>query len=472
MQTFHDIVNAINNVLWSYVLIYLLLAVGLYFTIRFGFVQFRGLKRAAQVTFAKPEDPKQISSFQAFATGLASRVGTGNIAGVATAISIGGPGAVFWMWVTALLGMSSAFVEATLAQIFKVKNDDGTYRGGPAYYIQQGLGSRPLGIAFALSLLLAFGLVFNAVQSNSISDALYNGFGLDKTLTGIITVALSAAVIFGGVKRIGRVAEILVPVMAIAYLLIAFYAIFTNLSLLPGVISTILSHAFTGEAAAGGAAGAGMKKAMEMGIKRGLFSNEAGMGSAPNAAASASTPHPVNQGLLQMLGVFIDTIVICSATAFIILLSNAYVPGTEVKGAALTQAAVDYHMGGNGGAGFMAIAVFLFAFTSIIGNYAYAESNINFIKENKTVVNIFRVLVLGMVMFGATGSLPLVWDMADASMGFMALINLFAILMLSKYAYAAWKDYSAQLKSGNNNPVFKSSTVAGLSDKLEEDCWK
>lgn len=472
MQGLHDLINGINDILWGYVLIYLLLAIGVFFTIRFGFVQLRALKRATQVTFAKPEDPNQISSFQAFATGLASRVGTGNIAGVATAISVGGPGAVFWMWLTALLGMSSAFVEATLAQIFKVKNDDGTYRGGPAYYIQQGLNSRPLGIAFALSLLLAFGLVFNAVQSNSISDALYNGFGLDKTLTGIVTVSLSGLVIFGGVKRIGRVAEILVPVMAIAYLLIAFYAIFVNFSHLPGVIVSIFSHAFTGEAAVGGAAGAGMKKAMEMGVKRGLFSNEAGMGSAPNAAASASTPHPVNQGLLQMLGVFIDTMVICSSTAFIILLSNAYVPGSGAKGAALTQAAVDYHMGGYGGAAFMAVAVFLFAFTSIIGNYAYAESNINFIKENKTVVNVFRLMVLGMVMFGATGSLPLVWDMADASMGIMALINLVAIFLLSKYAIAAWKDYSAQLKAGNDNPVFKSKSIAGLSEKLEEDCWK
>ena len=438
---------------------------------RFGFIQFRAMRRAMKVTFAKPE-PGQISSFQAFATGLASRVGTGNIAGVATAISVGGPGAVFWMWVTAWLGMSSAFVEATLAQIFKVKNDDGTFRGGPAYYIQQGLGSRSLGIVFALSLLLAFGLVFNAVQSNSISDALFVGFGLDKTLTGIITVSLSGAVIFGGAKRIGKVAEILVPVMAIAYLLVALYAIVTNFGLLPGVIASILSHAFTGEAAVGGAAGAGMKKAMEMGIKRGLFSNEAGMGSAPNAAASASTPHPVNQGLLQMLGVFIDTIVICSATAFIILLSNAYVPGGEAKGAALTQAAVDFHMGGKGGSAFMGIAVFLFAFTSIIGNYAYAESNINFIKESKVWVNVFRFMVLGMVMFGATGSLPLVWDLADVTMGIMALINMFAILMLSKYAFAAWADYRAQLKAGVEDPVFKSKIVAGLDEKLEENCWK
>lgn len=470
MEMLHNAVKAINGILWDYVLIYFLLAVGLFFTIRFGALQIRGLKRAAKVTFAKA-GPGEISSFQAFATGLASRVGTGNIAGVATAISIGGPGAVFWMWVTAFLGMSSAFVESTLAQIFKIKADDGTFRGGPAYYIQQGLGSRGWGIAFALTLLLAFGLVFNAVQSNSISEALFTGFGVNHSLTGIILVAFSGAVIFGGVRRIGKVAEILVPIMAIAYLLVALYAVITHISALPAVLMTIITQAFSGEAAMGGAAGSAMKQAAEMGVKRGLFSNEAGMGSAPNAAASASTPHPVNQGLLQMLGVFIDTIVICSATAFIILLSDAYVPGNGAKGVALTQLAVEFHVG-NGGAAFIAVAIFLFAFTSIIGNYAYAESNINFIKNSRNLRVLFRLMVLGMVMFGAVGSLPLVWDLADASMGFMAIINLVAILLLSKYAFSAWKDYSGQLKAGVKNPVFKSANITGLQNKLHDDCWK
>jgi AGCS family alanine or glycine:cation symporter len=322
-----------------------------------------------------------------------------------------------------------------------------------------------------VSLLLAFGLVFNAVQSNSISDALFTGFGVDKTLTGILVVAASGAVIFGGARRIGKVAEILVPVMAIAYLLVAVYAIVTHIAELPAVLVTIVTHAFSGEAALGGFAGSTMKQAAEMGIKRGVFSNEAGMGSAPNAAASASTPHPVNQGLLQMLGVFIDTIVICSATAFIILLSNAYVPGGAAKGAALTQAAVDFHIG-SGGSAFMGIAVFLFAFTSIIGNYAYAESNINFIKNDRNLRMVFRLLVLGMVMFGATGDLPLVWDMADLSMGFMALINLVAILLLSKFSLAAWKDYSSQLKAGIADPVFKSKSIDGLSEKLSDNAWK
>lgn len=469
MEAFHGLINDINGILWSYVLVYLLFCVGIFFTLRMGFMQFRWLKRACEVTFTKAE-PGEISSFQAFATGLASRVGTGNIAGVATAISVGGPGAVFWMWVTALLGMSSAFVESTLAQIFKVRNEDATFRGGPAYYIQQGLGSRSWGIAFAVSLLLAFGFVFNAVQSNSISDALFTGFGIDRTLTGILVVLASGAVIFGGARRIGRVAEVLVPVMAVLYLAVAIYAIFSNIAKVPGVFVLIISAAFSPKAVLGGAAGASLKSAMEMGIKRGLFSNEAGMGSAPNAAASASTVHPVNQGLLQMLGVFIDTIVICSATAFIILLSDVYVPGGAAKGAALTQAAVDYHVG-SWGSGFMAIAVFLFAFTSIIGNYAYAESNINFIRHDSRLQFIFRVMVLAMVMFGAVGSLPLVWDMADVSMGFMALINLVAILLLSRYAFAAWKDYVLQVKMGIT-PVFKSSSIEGLAEKLADNCWK
>lgn len=475
METLHGLVIDVSGVLWSYVLVYLLFCVGIYFTLRTGFLQFRGMRRAVDVTFAKA-GPGEISSFQAFATGLASRVGTGNIAGVATAISVGGPGSVFWMWVTALLGMSSAFIESTLAQIFKVRNEDATFRGGPAYYIQQGLGSRAWGIAFAVSLLIAFGFVFNAVQSNSISDALHAGFGIDKTLTGILVVIATGLVIFGGARRIGRVAEILVPLMAFLYLLVALYAILKNYGEIPRVLALIFSAAFSpetglnAEAAMGGIAGASVKSAMEMGIKRGLFSNEAGMGSAPNAAASASTLHPVNQGLLQMLGVFIDTIIICSATAFIILLSDKYVPGGAAKGAALTQAAVEYHIG-SGGSAFMAVAVFLFAFTSIIGNYAYAESNINFIRHDTRVQFVFRLMVLGMVMFGAVGSLPLVWDMADVSMGVMALINLVAILLLSGFALEAWKDYQTQIRQGLE-PNFKSSSIPGLQDKLIDDCWK
>jgi AGCS family alanine or glycine:cation symporter len=469
MEILHQFINSINSILWSQVLIYLLLGAGVFFTIRTGFIQLHSFRLAIKAGFAKA-GPSEITSFQAFATGLASRVGTGNIAGVATAISVGGPGSVFWMWLTAMIGMSSAFIEATLAQIFKIRNEDGTFRGGPAYYIHQGLGSRLWGTIFAISLLLTFGLVFNAVQSNSISDAMFAGFGIDKRLTGILVVIFSGAIIFGGARRIGRVAEVLVPVMAVLYLLIAAYAIIVNIHRVPQIFSLIFSAAFAPQAILGGAAGASIRSAMEMGIKRGLFSNEAGMGSAPNAAASASTPHPVNQGLLQMFGVFIDTMVICSATAFIILLSDRYVAGGAVRGAALTQSAVEYHIG-TAGSSFMAIAVFLFAFTSIIGNYAYAESNIHFIRHDNRLQFVFRVMVLAMVMFGATGSLPLIWDMADASMGFMALINLVAIIMLSHHAINAWKDYSWQIKQ-NLDPVYRSSIDGHLEHKLIDNCWK
>ncbi|PHV11250.1 sodium:alanine symporter family protein [Chitinimonas sp. BJB300] len=461
-------IDPINSYLWGYILVYLLLTVGVFFTFRFSFLQFRSLKRAMQVTFIKAK-PDEISPFQAFATGLASRVGTGNLAGVATAISLGGPGAIFWMWCTALLGMSSAFVEATLAQIFKVRNEDATFRGGPAYYISQGLGSRTWGVVFAISLLVAFGFSFNALQSNSISDALYMGFGIAPQTSGYVVTILTALIIFGGAHRIGKVAEWLVPIMATLYLMVAFYALVTNIGQIPALFDLIITNAFNGQAAVGGVAGASIKAAMEMGVKRGLFSNEAGMGSAPNAAASASTAHPVNQGLLQMLGVFIDTIIICSATAFVILLSDAYVPGSGVKGAALTQAAVSFHIG-SAGAGFMAIVIFMFAFTSILGNYAYAESNMNFIYKSKTGLTIFRLLVLLMVLFGSTSSLPLVWDIADVCMGVMVIINLVAILFLSKFALAAWKDYGTQLKAGDE-PVFKSKTIPGLDAKLQDNCW-
>ncbi|MGQ5523018.1 alanine/glycine:cation symporter family protein [Chitinimonas sp. PSY-7] len=462
------VIDPINTYLWGYILVYLLLTVGVFFTFRFGFLQFRSLKRSMQVAFIKAK-PDEISPFQAFAIGLASRVGTGNLAGVATAISLGGPGAVFWMWCTALLGMSSAFVEATLAQIFKVRNEDSTFRGGPAYYISQGLGSRTWGVLFAISLLVAFGFSFNALQSNSISDALHTGFGITPIVSGGVVTVLTALIIFGGARRIGKVAEWLVPIMAVLYLFVAFYALITNFAQIPDLFRLIITSAFNGQAAVGGVAGASIKAAMEMGVKRGLFSNEAGMGSAPNAAASASTSHPANQGLLQMLGVFIDTFVICSATAFVILLSDAYVPGSGVKGAALTQAAVGFHIG-SAGAGFMAIVIFMFAFTSILGNYAYAESNMNFICENKKVLTIFRLLVLLMVLMGSVSSLPLVWDIADVCMGMMVIINLVAILFLSKYAVGAWNDYREQLKAGQE-PIFKSKSIPGLDLKLQDNCW-
>jgi len=451
------VIDPLNHLLWSHVLIYALIGVGLVMTLGTGAVQLRGLGHSLDA-LRRDGGSSGITPLQAFATGLASRVGTGNIAGVATAIALGGPGAIFWMWLTCLLGMASAFTESTLAQIYKQRHPDGSFRGGPAYYIQHGLGSRRWGMAFALALIVAFGLVFNAVQANSIVDVLHGAYGWDKAGIGVALVVLSALSIFGGLRRIGRIAQWLVPIMALGYLLVAVYALVVNIERVPGVFALIFSSAFGLQEAASGLMGYGVAQALQLGVKRGLFSNEAGMGSAPNAAATATVQHPVSQGLLQMVGVFVDTIVICTATALIILLSDQFVPGGALKGAALTQAAVQSHIGSAGQA-FMALAVFFFAYTSIIGNYAYAEGNVEFLRRSKPLVMVFRVLVLCMVMFGALASVPLVWDMADVAMGVMALINLVAIFRLRPMAFAAWADYRRQVAAGSAEPVFRAGVL-------------
>ncbi|KZE33856.1 AGCS family alanine or glycine:cation symporter [Crenobacter luteus] len=471
MEFLHEFVNWANGLLWGNVLIYLLIGAGLYFTARTGLAQLRLLPQGFRQMMGgrAHQSARDISPFQAFATGLASRVGTGNIAGVAIAIAVGGPGAVFWMWMTALLGMASAFAESTLAQLFKVSHGDNTFRGGPAYYIQQGLGQRWLGVAFALCLILAFGLVFNAVQANSIAAATEGAWGWDKTAVGVALVILSAPIIFGGVRSVARVAEWMVPVMALMYIALTVYIVAVHLTDLPGVIALIVRSAFGLEQAAGGAAGYAVSQAMMLGIKRGLFSNEAGMGSAPNAAATATTRHPATQGVLQMFGVFVDTIVICTCTAAIILLSDVH--GTGLSGVQLTQKAIESQVGGWGGE-FLAVAMFLFAYSSIIGNYAYAEGNVEFIKKHPTVLLVFRLMVLGMVFFGSVGSLPLVWDMADLSMGLMALINLAAIVLLSKYVFIVQKDFERQLKAGVKEPVFDVKAYPELLAKLKPGAWK
>ncbi|OWY39745.1 sodium:alanine symporter family protein [Xenophilus sp. AP218F] len=466
----HEFINAINGVLWGNLLVYLLLAVGAFFTWRTGAVQIRLFSRGwKEMMSGRRHDSKNdISPFQAFATGLASRVGTGNIAGVAIAIAVGGPGAVFWMWLTALLGMSSAFAESTLAQLFKTSHHDETYRGGPAYYIQRGLGLRWLGVVFALCLILAFGLVFNAVQANSIAAATAGAWGWDEDWVAALLLALTAPIIFGGVRTVARVAEWLVPVMALIYLVMALYVMAMHITELPGLVLLIVKSALGLEQAAGGLTGYAVSQAMMQGIRRGLFSNEAGMGSAPNAAATASTRHPATQGVMQMFGVFIDTIVICTATAAIILLSGAHESG--LSGVQLTQKAVESQFG-SAGSHFLALAMFLFAFTSIIGNYAYAEGNVEFIRNSKPVLLAFRLLVLAMVLFGSKASLPLVWDMADAAMGMMALVNLVAIALLSRYVFVLLKDYQEQLRAGVAVPVFVASRYPKLAAKLEQGIW-
>lgn len=407
------------------------------------------------------DEEKGVSSFQAFAVSIASRVGTGNLAGVATAIAVGGAGAVFWMWVIALLGSASAFVESTLAQLYKVPGKN-SFMGGPAYYIQKGLGKRWWAVTFAVLITITFGLAFNSVQSNTMTAAAQVSFGWDPMIVGIVITALTLVVIFGGIHRISRFSEIVVPIMAIAYILLAITVIGMNIGKLPEVFALIFREAFTGSAALGG----GMGSALMMGIKRGLFSNEAGEGSAPNVAATAAVSHPVKQGLMQTFAVFTDTLLICTCTALIILFSG--VLGNGESGIALTQSALEAEVGTIGST-FVAVAVFLFAFTSIVSNYYYGEVNLLFIsREKRWLVPAYRVIVGAVVLIGAETSLEAVWASADVCMGLMTLCNLLAIFALGKYAFALLGDYCRQLKEGRN-PVYKSSTIPEIADETE--CW-
>ena len=469
-ELLHQWVQKINDPMWTG-LVYVLLGAGLFFTLATGFVQFRLLGRSIKEMLGgrkQGDDPHGITPFQAFVTGLASRVGVGNIAGVAIAISSGGPGAVFWMWITALIGMSSAFVESSLAQLFKIRDyDNHHFRGGPAYYITQGLGQKWLGIVFALSLIFCFGFVYEAVQTNTIAVTAKAAWGWDEHAVGVALVIMTAPIIFGGIRRVSRFAEMLVPLMATLYLLMALYIIITNISLIPHVFGQIFSSAFKFEAAGGGLLGGLISQTMMIGIKRGLYSNEAGQGSAPNAAAAAEVKHPVSQGMIQMLGVFVDTIIVCSCTAFIVLVYQQ--PYGDLSGAELTQAAIISQVGA-WGADFLAIILFMFAFSTVIGNYAYAESNVQFIKSHWLLTALFRMMVLGWVYFGAVANVPLVWDMADMAMGTMAWINLVAILLLSPLAFLLLRDYTSKLKMGKD-PVFKLSEHPGLKRKIKSDIW-
>lgn len=455
------LVGPANNFIWTYILIGLLLVIGLYFTIGTKFVQIRLFKEMFKLIVERKEGDSGVSPFQAFTISAASRVGTGNITGVALAIGIGGPGAIFWMWMIAIIGMATAFVESTLAQVYKVKDGD-TFRGGPAYYMQKALGYRKLGIVFAILLTLCFGFIFNAVQSNTISQSFMDVFGVPDWTVGLALVLLTAVIIFGGVKRIVKVTQFIVPIMAVFYIIIALYIVIINISQVPAMFLLIVEHAFGLKEVVGGGIGA----AIMQGVRRGLFSNEAGMGSVPNAAATASTSHPAKQGLVQSLGVFFDTIIICSATAFIILLAGIYDTG-EQSGIILTQASMALHVG-SWAPYFVAVAIMFFAFSSIIGNYYYGETNIEFINAHKVWMTLYRVAVLGMVMFGALAQVQVVWDMADLFMGLMAIINLVVILLLGKVAFKVLEDFSVQRKQGLN-PKFKASTIPGLKGA---ECWE
>ena len=464
MDFINDFILSINDFIWTYILIAMLIAIGVYFTLKTKFVQFTNFKEMFKLlgegTNSKEKTEGQVSSFQAFCIGTASRVGTGNLAGVASAIAIGGPGAVFWMWLIALIGSASAFIESTLAQIYKVKDGD-SFRGGPAYYMEKGLKKKWMGVSFSVLIIVCFGFAFNSVQSNTIAAAFNSSFNVNKLIVGIILTVLTLIIIFGGVNRIAKISSILVPVMAVAYIVIALFIIVINFREIPNLFKTIFEHAFGFKQVVGGGIGA----ALLQGIKRGLFSNEAGMGSAPNAAATATVSHPVKQGLIQTLGVFTDTLIICTSTAFIILLSGAPLDGS-VKGIELTQMALISQVGSWGGT-FITVCILLFAFTSIIGNYYYGETNIQFISDKKIYLYIYRILVATMVLFGSIASMDLVWNLADVFMGLMAILNLIAIVMLSKIAISALNDYIAQKKSGKD-PIFYASSIKELGDEVEE----
>lgn len=464
MDLFNKIILSINDFLWTYILIAMLLILALYFTWKTNFVQFRYIKEMFRLLGDGASSKKEkgsVSSFQAFCISTASRVGTGNLAGIAIAISVGGPGAIFWMWLIALLGAASSFVESTLAQIYKVKDKDGSFRGGPAYYMEKALNKKWMGVIFSILITITFGLIFNSVQSNTITSAFNEAFGINKNIIGIVLTILTIFVIFGGIHRIAKVSEILVPVMAVAYICVALFVVIININKLPSLISLIVENAFGFKQAIGGGIGA----ALMNGIKRGLFSNEAGMGSAPNAAATATVSHPVKQGLIQTLGVFTDTIIICTCTAFIILLSGVDLNG-EIAGIQITQNALSSQVG-SWGSYFIAICILLFAFSSIIGNYYYGESNIEFLSQKKSSLIIYRIAVALMVLFGSTAKLEVVWNLADVFMGLMAIINLIAISILGKIAFKALDDYTKQKKAGIKEPVFKASSIPELKNVEE-----
>ena len=478
MMQLNDLITSVNDAVWGYVLITALVGCGVWFTWRTHFVQFRMVREMIRLLTDSAVDTleaqvdekgskvrrKHISSFQAFAVSVATRVGTGNLAGVASAIAIGGPGSVFWMWVIALIGAATAFVESTLAQLFKQRHKD-SFIGGPAYYIQRGLHQRWMAILFAILITCQFGLSNNSIQANTICGAMQEAFGWSPLWVGVILAATALFIVFGGIQRIAQVSAVLVPIMAIGYVVLAVVIFVMNIGHIPHVLKVIVLDAFGFEQIVGGGIGA----AIMNGVKRGLFSNEAGEGSAPNVAATASVSHPVKQGLIQSLGVFTDTLLVCSCTAFIILISGLYqVP--ELNGIALTQSALQSEIGAAGPI-FLAVAIFLFAFSSIIGNYYYGEANIRFITPNATVMTVYRIFSAGvMIIFGALASFELVWNIVDFFMAFLTACNLITIMLLGRYAFRLLDDYRQQKRQGIKEPVFHRSQIPELEHELE--CWE
>ncbi len=458
---------AAGDAIWTYLLIGLLVGCALWFTVRVRFLQFRRLGEMFRVLgksgVGEKDRGTRISAFQAFSVSMATRVGTGNLAGVATAITIGGPGAVFWMWIMAIFGSSLSFIESTLAQLFKKKEKE-SFIGGPAYYIRKGLGNKWLAGLFAVLIIVNFGLANNSIQANTICSAMEGALGMSPLLAGVLLSGLVLVVIFGGIHRISNVSSIIVPLMAISYLGLALFIICRHIGMIPDVLGIIIKDAFGITQIAGG----GIGVTVMTGIRRGLFSNEAGEGSVPNVAATADLSHPVKQGLIQALGVFVDTLVVCSCTAFIILFSGVDITG-DVSGIKLTQEAIASEVGGIGTA-FVTIAVFLFAYSTLIGNYYYMESNVRYLagkRDCRKVLFVSRLLSgCVFVLFGAAASLDLVWTIGDLCMALQTTVNLAAIILLGRYAIKALADYNAQKKRGIKDPEFHRDTLPELD--LEE----
>ncbi|WP_108061673.1 alanine/glycine:cation symporter family protein [Poseidonibacter lekithochrous] len=464
-----EINDFLNNLIWGNILIYLLPALGIFFTVTSRFVQFRYFFKMFNILRDTVHDKEgHISSFQALMLSVAGRVGGGNIAGVAVAITLGGPGAVFWMWIIGLIGMSTSFFECSLAQLYKEKDgeDSCVYRGGPAYYVTKALGQRWIGIIISILLMFTFGFAFNATQSFIISTSFEASFAIPTWITGVVLTLAFGIAIFGGIKRITKLSEVIVPVMAVGYLLIAIVVIALNLSEIPGLISMIVNEAFNPSSAIGGGIGA----VILQGAKRCMFSNEAGLGSAPNVAAVAYVAHPVQQGIVQSFSVFIDTIILCSCTAFIILLSGVYTPGAEgVQGVLLTQNALIEHIGPFSGY-FVTVALFLFGFSSMLYNYYLAENSLNFFsKGNVTLFNGFRLLCVALIIWGSFQDLGSIFSFADLSMGLLAVINMVVIAILYKPVLKLIKGYDRQLKEGKK-PVLRYNDYTEFN--IDKDTWK
>lgn len=454
----NKIIEQLNDILWSNWVIYVIIAIGVFFFISTRFLQLRYFKEMIRLMFEGKSSEAGVSSFQALTLALSNRVGTGNIAGTATAIAFGGPGAVFWMWLIAFIGAGTAYVESTLAQIYKTKVD-GQYRGGPAYYIEKGIGIKWFAILFAIAALIAMSILMPGIQSNSIALGMENAFGISPIITGLLIVILLAFIIFGGVKRIATVAQYIVPFMAIGYILLALIMIAFNADKLPGVIALIFKSAFGMEQAFGGILG----MAVMWGVKRGIYSNEAGQGSGPHHAAAAEVSHPTKQGLVQAFSVYIDTLLVCSATAFMILITGMYNVegpdgnlivnnlGQQVEaGTAFTQAAIESVFPGFG-AGFVAIALFFFAFTTIMAYYYIAETNITYItkgKYSKWTLPILKIVLLVATYYGSVKTAKTAWALGDVGLGIMVWLNLIAIVILTKPALKALRDYEQQKKQG------------------------